>query len=550
MRPARSHAVFVIALVGVTFLILAFLGFRASVEWENTATAAAGRRAAEALTMLETVLATDMQGVQKSVLGGVTAEDLDPVRRFDLVGVIADAFARFPYPEVFFVWDGSDEGAALFSRTSRIPEWAQSTEPTRAFPVTVATDRAAAGDLGRRVIADVIPGERFAIAHVAIDGTDYQVVARTYPGGERTAVLGFAVNLAWVREYYFRDVATEIAEIGGGRIPGAIAVTIAAPDGHVAGQTSPSTEPGPTIEGRFPLAFFDPAGMPAGEIARLRLPEYTARVDRSTDPLLEEAGRFARMTRWTIVIAAAIAVIALAGGIAALRKNAELDRMKSEFVARASHELKTPLASMRLTAETLSEGRYSSEEIVRSYGQLLLAETSRLDRLVAQLLTFSRLSEGKKKHHHDEVDVGGAIEEAFRRLRHRLDERGFRAAVTGPDEPLMLRGDREALVQAFENIIENSLKYSEADRNITATIGARNGRIAVEFADRGPGIPAEEVGHVFERFFRGRAAKAAGAGLGLSIVRRIIEDHGGTVELASDPGRGTRVTISLPEGSE
>jgi signal transduction histidine kinase len=233
----------------------------------------------------------------------------------------------------------------------------------------------------------------------------------------------------------------------------------------------------------------------------------------------------------------------------AARTRAELATMKSEFVSAVTHELKTPLALIRLVAETLERGRYNSGETIREYATLLSKETARLGRLIDNLLTYSRLSDVRQIYTFEAIEVQDLIEDALDQFRPRLKELGFQLSVDIAADLPAVRADRAAMSQVFENLVDNAIKYSNGRRElrISASRAPDAHEVEIMVRDAGPGIPAEDLARVFEKFYRGRGAKTSGSGLGLSIARRVVESHGGGIELSSRLGDGTTVNVRLPE---
>jgi two-component system, OmpR family, phosphate regulon sensor histidine kinase PhoR len=222
--------------------------------------------------------------------------------------------------------------------------------------------------------------------------------------------------------------------------------------------------------------------------------------------------------------------------------------MKSDFVSSVTHELKTPLSSIRLIADTLASGRYDSPEKIRDYARLLSKESKGLTRLLDNLLTYARLSDVRNAYSFEAVHVGELIDDALERFRGLLLEQQFAVEVEAPADVPPVRVDRLALGQVLENLIDNAVKYSRPDGVRSLHISARSNEnhVIIRVGDRGTGIHEDEIGRVCEKFFRGRGATSGGSGLGLAIVRQIIEAHRGRLAIDSRVGEGTRVDIFLP----
>lgn len=244
----------------------------------------------------------------------------------------------------------------------------------------------------------------------------------------------------------------------------------------------------------------------------------------------------------------------LSGGLwLALRiaaREMKLSQMKSDFVSNVSHELRTPLSSIRVFGELLGEGRVTETEMVREFGVYIETESARLTQLINKILDFSRIESGHKVYDFVSTDWREVIAETFRAEALRLKQEGFVLRLELPPTPLPpVRMDVEAIAQAFVNLLDNAAKYSGSARAIEVCV-ARQGKYAtLAVTDHGIGIPAAEHEKIFEKFYRVGSSlvhDVKGSGLGLSIVRHIVEAHSGRITVASKPGQGSVFTIWLP----
>jgi signal transduction histidine kinase len=259
--------------------------------------------------------------------------------------------------------------------------------------------------------------------------------------------------------------------------------------------------------------------------------------------------------RQTMIFMAAFALLLLmiAAGLVAtyrlMRRESEIARLKSDFVANVSHDLKTPLALIRMFAETLEMDRVPDERRRREYYGVLTRESERLSRLIDNVLDFSRIESGRQRYEITAGPVEPIVHEVVESFRHPLDQQGFTVDVAIepdlPDVPL----DGDAMKQALANLVDNAMKYSGDRRHIRVAARRDGGGVAVEVADEGIGIPVSERERIFEKFYRiGRSETQGrrGSGVGLALVKHIVEAHGGRVTVDGRPGEGTRFTLHLP----
>jgi signal transduction histidine kinase len=223
-----------------------------------------------------------------------------------------------------------------------------------------------------------------------------------------------------------------------------------------------------------------------------------------------------------------------------------LSALRADFVSLVSHELRSPMAAVIGAAQTLQQRwRELSPEQRASFLALIADETSRLAELIGDVLDTSRIEAGTFTYRFDDVDVGELAEEAVASASVGQDEVQIRAVVRRPLPAV--RGDRVRLRQVLSNLIENAVKWSKGGEHVDVDVSATNGRVVIGVRDRGPGIPREEHGMIFEKFGRAKGgAGRSGTGLGLFIARSIAEAHGGTVEVRSVPGQGATFTLTLP----
>jgi len=265
----------------------------------------------------------------------------------------------------------------------------------------------------------------------------------------------------------------------------------------------------------------------------------------------------ARTRRRNLAVSGAILILILAT-IASLvqfsRRAQQLAALQINFVAGVSHELRTPLTVIRTAAFNLRGNMASRPEQVQRYGALIETESEKLTALVEQVLRFSSAMAGHVIRAREPVSVDGILQDGLR--FHHVKSGGAPVVVykqIAPDLPLVL-ADELALQQALQNLVDNALKYGTEGSNwIGVSASQSNGEagpaVEIRIADRGPGIPADEQEHIFDPFFRGQRAvqdQVHGSGLGLYLVKKIVEAHGGTIQVKSEPMNGAEFTIRIP----
>jgi two-component system, OmpR family, phosphate regulon sensor histidine kinase PhoR len=222
-----------------------------------------------------------------------------------------------------------------------------------------------------------------------------------------------------------------------------------------------------------------------------------------------------------------------------------LEVLRRDFVANASHELKTPVAAVRALAETLLTALPDDPEAGRQFAERIAREAERLDVLARDLLDLSRVERGTLDV--EPVDLVGLAKEVLGGYEDLATER--RVRLRSELQQVSMRGDRAQLGLLLSNLLDNALRHTPAKGTVCVRLDAAESRALLQVADTGEGIPARELPRIFERFYRvdkARARQTGGTGLGLAIVRHVAEAHGGTVWVDSELGRGSTFTVALP----
>lgn len=252
---------------------------------------------------------------------------------------------------------------------------------------------------------------------------------------------------------------------------------------------------------------------------------------------------------YMFILLAGILIFGLILTIRSVVREIELSRMKSDFVSTISHEFKSPLSSIRQLSEMLQSGRIPAEEYRQQYYDVLVEQSERLSLLIDNILDFSKIEEGKKEFDFEMVEIGPLLQEIVTVIRDQVRHKDFNIQLEIEESLPFIKADRAAISQAITNLIDNAIKYSGDSRNILVRTFAEHPYLMIEIKDFGIGIRKEEIDKVFERFYRGGdelTRRVKGSGLGLTLVKQIVEVHNGNIDVESKPGKGSKFSIRLP----
>jgi len=355
------------------------------------------------------------------------------------------------------------------------------------------------------------------------------VPLRTY-GGKKLGMVRFRFSCDYAHRKLVRDFfESEFVNPGDAWV-----VRVTEPGGELLYETAP------TPDDRFEVVRM--MSVPSFEGVRILL--------RYRDRSIEEEVRRLALTKTALI--GFIDVMLLAGLFlvyANVRRELRLSRLKSDFVANVSHELKTPLALIRLYAETLELGRVPSEDKARRYYRVINKESQRLTQLINNILDFSRIEAGRKEYRFRPADVGAVVREVVEAYRFPIEQQGFELEVKIAEDLPEIVVDPEALSQALLNLTNNAIKYSGEGKYLGLDVHRDDGRLVISVTDRGVGISRAEQKKIFEKFYRVEDTlihTTKGSGLGLALVQHIMDAHGGTVELESESGKGSTFRLVLP----
>ncbi len=233
---------------------------------------------------------------------------------------------------------------------------------------------------------------------------------------------------------------------------------------------------------------------------------------------------------------------------AMLAKMRELERVRSTFVANVTHELKTPLTSIKGYVELL-KNEERDKKTRRSFYEIIDIEAERLHALIEDILELSVLENNKADPRLQICDLAALGRQIQDRFRPQAEKAGVTLTVLIPKR-LHLRGIPSRFKQLISNLVDNAIKYNKPGGSVLLRAFRESGHVVIRVSDTGIGIPEEHLSHIFERFYRvdkGRSREMGGTGLGLSIVKHVVQLHGGAISVDSAPGQGTQFTVRLPE---
>ena len=259
-----------------------------------------------------------------------------------------------------------------------------------------------------------------------------------------------------------------------------------------------------------------------------------------------------RSYMWIVGVTVAAILLFAALAVLTVSRQIELRELRSTAVATVAHELRTPLASVRMLVDTLREGRYRGDDQLREYLELIARENERLSRVTDAFLTFSRLEGRRVAPNLEAIAPAAIIEQSVAAVRSRLDAPGCTFTIDAPADLPAIAADREALVTVFTNLLDNALKYTDAEKRITFRVRAASDGVVFSVEDDGIGIPHADQRVIFRPFHQvdtKLARSREGIGLGLSIVNRLVEAHHGRITVTSEPGRGSTYTVTIPFAS-
>jgi signal transduction histidine kinase len=548
----RVLATALIVGIWIAVLVMAWVGYRATREWRRSSELLLERRTDQAANVLFRAVLRDMRAIEDLVLRRLHWTEVGVSEPHKLGPLVASAFARYPYPEAFFGWSRQVGGPAVFFlRADRRPHWIEHNMAGGfQFPVTPVRDAAATIQLLPQLESSAAAGHEFTAFQIQPEDVPYQVIARLMYRDERRdfleAVFGFIVNMEWVRESYFPEIVSQGAQVAG--VESGLTIALRDEDGKLLASAPPEgagTQPsgGFRVQRQFQPLFLDPLLIASNIDEEVLPPIWSIEVTASTEPTpIPADGRTLAVT----TVASLAFGVGLLLTARAVRVTADLAKVRSDFVASVTHELKTPLSTIRGVGEALVSGRVSTTEKVHAYGEMLDQEAKRLTRLVDNLLAYSRVTDVGEVYSFEPLSAADLIDDALHGFEPQFARKGFDVCVDMPLDLPTVRADRTAMSLVLDNLIDNALRYAPSGRWLGVRAWHAGTLVHIAISDRGDGIPPDEIDRVVQRFVRGRQAPSGGSGLGLAIVKRLVNDHGGDLSVRSEAGKGTDVEVTLP----
>jgi signal transduction histidine kinase len=277
-------------------------------------------------------------------------------------------------------------------------------------------------------------------------------------------------------------------------------------------------------------------------------PEQTLQIKLSDENLIND---FVKRRSWIYGISSVLLLVAMLLGVTLILRDIarekHLARLRSDFISNVTHELKTPLTSIRMYAESLMLGRVKSASRQKEYLSVVVNESERLKRMINNILEFSKMEKAKQEYHPVESNLSEILLAAIRELNYWMEEKEF-TLITEIDRNIVVKVDPEKFQQVFTNLLSNAIKYSGDSKKIYLRLFQNSGAVITEVEDEGIGISADNLTKIFEEFYRVEQQESgdiSGTGLGLTVVKGIVEAHRGKIWVESKPGKGSKFSVIL-----
>lgn len=277
---------------------------------------------------------------------------------------------------------------------------------------------------------------------------------------------------------------------------------------------------------------------------------YSLGISLKGETLNQVIGERGKRTLYILLLVNLLFISGMVLVIINIRRQIRLAQIKSDFVSNVSHELRTPLALITMFAETLEAGRVKSEDKVKEYYKIISTEANRLSKIVNSILNFSQMESGKRKYSFRESSLNEVVEKVAETYTFHLKNKGFQFRMDLSQDLPAVSADPDSLSEATINLLDNAIKYSSEVKEIVVSTGVLGKMVFISVRDKGVGIASGEIRQIFDKFYRvtsGLTHNTKGTGLGLTIVKHIIDAHKGKIEVKSTPGEGSEFILLLPQ---
>lgn len=300
------------------------------------------------------------------------------------------------------------------------------------------------------------------------------------------------------------------------------------------------------------MLVYSTSGELNGEIESERLdllPRFEVGIAREGGTVEEAVNRRKNQNLIALGLLMVVMIIGVGLVFRNVQREMELAQKKADFVSNVSHEIRTPLALINMFAETLLLDRVKEESKKREYYEIITKEVTRLSNMLNRILSFSKIEANKREYQKQKLDLSDLVEDVMNTYSYHLDSNGFEHDLSLGNEQLPINADKEALIEVMVNLIDNAVKYSPETKKMEVKTFREDDFAVVSVRDHGMGIAKNQLDKLFEKFYRvpnGDVHDTKGSGLGLSIVKHIIEAHEGRIKISSKPGEGSEFRVMLP----
>jgi signal transduction histidine kinase len=527
--------------VTIPVAILFYFQFRSLSDLGKSSTVVLQQLSQETADAVTKTLQDTLRAPRVDVLLKIGQRQTEPLDLAMIETTFEQGFVSDPFVERFYVWSevGTEHRGELLAydrdRHEFIVNPPESTMLLRQFHALAKEMRA------------------IAVFHAPVDGHSsyFQGQLRfTFPSRDRlTSFVALRVDGERLRSDFVPNlVASKFANVEGPTGFPPLAVTVLDADNRVIFPPGGSANGRFVDERRFPLVFFEPE-LVGFEAPSNRKPElWRVRTGYGNQTIPQIVAARERPQRAMMAVLAGVMALSVFFVTRAAAREVRLAELKSNFVSSVSHDLKTPLALIQLFAETLELGRLKNTERAPEYYRIINSEARKLTRLINNLLDFSKIEAGLRKYKRVPMDLTDVTRHVVESLDSQFRHNQFTVSsrLLAP-VPVLI--DQEAVEQALENLLSNAMKYSPEHREILVEVARDGQHGVVRVADRGVGIPAKFHHRIFRKFYRIQTDAGTGpqgTGLGLAIVDHVMRGHGGSVNVDSEPGRGSTFTLRFP----